>query len=181
MMTKIPTKEDFTPGTLVLVHSIVPAYGVVIDTDVWKEYACKENPEMADLFEGGEECWNLIPVFLFGDVIGQHMEVVNDEPFTKKYVQKYAYSNVGGNIRIVSSINELETILYHMSNFFGNSPHNYIESVRFDVDALKKCVERGYDLRTLDQRDDLSPFYKKMIKFFDKAIKKHLPNTTHTC
>ncbi len=181
MITRVPIKEDFTPETLVLVHSIVPAYGVIIDTDVWKKYAYKENPEVVDLFEEGEERQNLIPVFLFGNVIGQHIGVADGEPFIKKYIQKYAYSNVGGNIRIVSSINELETILYHMSHFFGNPPHSYIESVRSDVDALKKCVERGYDLRTLDQRDDLNHFYKERIKFFDEAVKKHLPNTTYTC
>jgi hypothetical protein len=117
---KLVTKEDFSPGTVVVVsNGIFDGIAVVFDKIVWAELAqtdiCKEQIEKV-LKDG-----NLIPLRTLGGIkgpTGKPVEYVdrNIEP-NASVIRNYIYSNVGGDIWIVEDPTSLREAYFFFKEF----------------------------------------------------------------
>jgi len=167
--------EDFQLGTLVLKTGMEKGYGVVVNRTHWIKKADKEDPRKVDAFikhevEEGEGF--MIPIMWFGCVISTRLINKGGDISEEPYVERYTFSNVGGDIVIIPRFDRLETIISQMLLFYGgqNQTSGYMQDVRHDLEALKKYLAGDYDLDS----PDLSSYYRDMIRLYEKAIPKHL-------
>jgi hypothetical protein len=161
--------EDYILGTLVLKTGTSKGYGVVVDPKHWLAEARKEDSEKAGVFEAFcEEAGtdSMIPIMWFGHVIGSRVKTVDGDPHEEFYVERYTWSNVGGDITIIPRFDRLQQTFHQMLLFFGGSNARYIEQCQQDLRCLKMYLEGGYDLESTG----LSAYSREMIMLFEKAI-----------
>lgn len=161
--------QAYPVGTVVLVNSFRPIYGIVIDREFWLQETAKEDLNDVEYFLDGEKKIGqnmMIPVFFFGNIIDDKLVEVDGENVEKKYVKKHGYSNVGGDIHIIGGgVSQLLNIMWHIRQFTKGSVE-YIEGALHDIKALDIYFDGGYDIKS----DKLSPAYRSMITLYERAL-----------
>ncbi len=156
---------DFTEGTLVFLSGL-PAYGVVANKEAWIEEAEDEDLDKIVHFKVYEEAPSVevIPVFLFGNFIGSKLiPKTKGQGFIEApCLERFTYSNVGGDISIISRIDRLQTIIWHQLTFYGNQVTEYAQQVSKELKVLKCYFE--------DQEVLSIPGNVRLFKRFQKIL-----------
>lgn len=159
--------QAYPIGTVVFVNSFRPIYGIVIDREHWLKAAFRENQDKERAFLRNERAGvAMIPLLIFGDVVGKRSTVKEGDPNMEIYFQRYEYSNVGGDIHIISGgVAQLLNIIWHIRQFTKGSVE-YVESTLHDIKALGIYLNGGYDIDS----DKFSLAYISLIKLYEMAL-----------
>lgn len=161
--------EEYGNGTIIFKYSDEPMYGVVIDEDFWIAQAEKEDPQVAKDYLETDQKWKLIPIFILGNVICQQFSNVKegDVLFESVYLQRFTYSNVGGDIhRIQGGLPEIFNVLMQMIAFYGERSGGYASSVKKDLVFLSRYLYGNLN----DGLATDNSARKKWFDFYSKAL-----------
>jgi hypothetical protein len=161
-------KQICPTGTVVMLNSSQPVYGVLINRSLWLEKATRENPREVDAFLQGEEErgeGKMLPLLFLGCIINDKLIKVGGEFIERDYLQKYGYSNIENARIITGGVSQLLDIIYQIQQFTRGSI-KYIEGAFYEIKILEMYMNGDYDINSFE----FTSKHRVLIRLFEQAL-----------